>query len=75
MSNSELELGDLKFPPGTVFMTNYWALHRNNKVFPEPSQFKPERFLKDGVVSDLEWNSLSLLIGKHLDLFSFFLFF
>lgn len=26
---------------------NLWAIHRNEKDFPEPDKFNPERYLKD----------------------------
>lgn len=34
------------FPAGTNFTGNMWAIHRNPRDFPEPDEFKPERFLK-----------------------------
>ncbi|KAJ4347373.1 uncharacterized protein N0V89_011314 [Didymosphaeria variabile] len=35
------------FPAGTNFTGNMWAIHRNKRDFPDPDQFKPERFLVD----------------------------
>ncbi|OAL33083.1 Fumitremorgin C synthase [Fonsecaea nubica] len=34
------------FPAGTNFTGNMWAIHRNPRDFPEPDEFRPERFLK-----------------------------
>lgn len=33
------------FPAGTNFTGNMWAIHRNPRDFPEPDEFRPERFL------------------------------
>lgn len=34
------------FPAGTSFTGNMWAIHRNPRDFPDPDNFKPERFMK-----------------------------
>ncbi|KAK3721978.1 hypothetical protein LTR37_002794 [Vermiconidia calcicola] len=34
-------------PKGTWTQGNVWAIHHNDRDFPEPDNFKPERFLKD----------------------------
>lgn len=36
-------------PRGSIIMPNYWALLSNPSTYPEPQDFKPERFLRDGV--------------------------
>ena len=33
------------FPAGTNFTGNMWAIHRNPRDFPNPDEFRPERFL------------------------------
>ncbi|KAI0676609.1 CyP450 monooxygenase [Trametes maxima] len=35
-------------PKGTIVLPNLWAYGRDENVYPEPREFKPERFLKDG---------------------------
>lgn len=35
------------FPAGTNFTGNVWAIHRNERDFPDPDDFRPERFLVD----------------------------
>ena len=34
-----------KFPAGTVFTWNAWAISLSDKEYDEPLQFKPERFM------------------------------
>lgn len=34
------------FPAGTNFTGNMWAIHRNPRDFPNPDDFRPERFIK-----------------------------
>lgn len=42
--NKEWEHGGLKIPKGMVVMLPIWAANRNPEYFPEPDEFKPERF-------------------------------
>ena len=34
-------------PKGTWVQGNVWAIHHNEKEFPDPDRFNPERYLKD----------------------------
>ncbi|KAL0384845.1 UNVERIFIED_CONTAM: cytochrome [Sesamum radiatum] len=36
-------------PAGTTAMVNMWAITHDDKVWPEPGKFRPERFLEDDV--------------------------
>ncbi|KAI0772734.1 cytochrome P450 [Trametes elegans] len=38
-------------PKGTVIVHNAWAYTRDEQYYPEPEEFKPERYLKDGVIN------------------------
>ncbi|XP_033123302.1 cytochrome P450 18a1-like [Anneissia japonica] len=38
-------LSGYKLCPGTLILVNYYAVHHNPDVYPDPEQFKPERFL------------------------------
>ncbi|KAH9899373.1 O-methylsterigmatocystin oxidoreductase [Cubamyces lactineus] len=37
-------------PKGTVLIPNQWAMARDQKAYPNPEEFQPERFLKDGAL-------------------------
>ncbi|XP_008287345.1 cytochrome P450 3A30-like [Stegastes partitus] len=44
VAKATVEIGGIVIPKGTVFMVPTWALHRDPDVWPEPEEFKPERF-------------------------------
>jgi cytochrome P450 len=41
-----LKLRDYEFMPGAVFMPCIYLLHHRKELYPNPNQFKPERFLE-----------------------------
>ncbi|MBD1930353.1 cytochrome P450 [Trichocoleus sp. FACHB-69] len=43
---SPAEFMGYELPPGTVLMPSIYLLHRREDLYPEPQQFKPERFLE-----------------------------
>jgi cytochrome P450 len=65
-----------KFPAGTVFTWNAWAIALNPEEYPEPERFWPERFLDEHVDNALKghWafgpgkqvltSSLSLVVSR-----------
>lgn len=38
---------NVKLPAGCNLIVSSWAMHRNPELFPDPEQFRPERFVKD----------------------------
>ena len=43
---SPVEIMGYELIPGTVLFTNIYSTHQREDVYPEPKQFKPERFLE-----------------------------
>lgn len=44
---SDDEWNGYVIPKGTWTQGNVWAIHHNDREFPDPDRFNPERFLKD----------------------------
>ncbi|KAF8498603.1 cytochrome P450 [Russula emetica] len=54
-------------PKGSIMVVNAWAILHDPEIYPEPEEFKPERFLKeDGSVQDDPTLSLVFGIGKRI---------
>jgi unspecific monooxygenase len=43
---SPLQIGGYKFEPGTLLVACIYLTHHREDLYPEPKQFKPERFLE-----------------------------
>jgi cytochrome P450 len=41
-----IEIGGFPYPPGVVLFVNAYLLHHDPAVYPEPYEFRPERFLE-----------------------------
>jgi len=39
-------------PAGSIVISNQWAMLNDERDYPDPREFKPERFLRDGSVRD-----------------------
>ncbi|KAI0264152.1 cytochrome P450 [Gloeopeniophorella convolvens] len=54
-------------PKGAIIIGNTWALLQDPRVYPEPQQFKPERFLNlDGSLRDDPTLSVAFGFGKRI---------
>ncbi|KAJ4956680.1 hypothetical protein NE237_013463 [Protea cynaroides] len=49
----DCQVGGYHIPKGTILMTNIWKLHRDSRVWLDPDEFKPERFLTTHVNVDV----------------------
>eukprot|EP00457_Paulinella_chromatophora_P004676 gb/GEZN01004688.1/.p1 GENE.gb/GEZN01004688.1/~~gb/GEZN01004688.1/.p1 ORF type:complete len:509 (-),score=62.17 gb/GEZN01004688.1/:394-1833(-) len=55
-SREEMEVGGYVFPAETPFLICSYVMHRDPKLWPNPEEFRPERFLeKDASRSGLAW--------------------
>lgn len=41
-----MEIGGYHFEPGTILLTSIYLTHQREDIYPQPKQFKPERFLE-----------------------------
>lgn len=55
----------VKLPAKTTVQVQTFALHRNAKVFEEPEQFDPNRFLKISLAEHESDSEMSDLNGDH----------
>lgn len=56
-------IGGYLVPKGTMLLVNAWKVMRDPRVWPEPSEFRPERFLESESQLDVR--------GQHFDLIPF----
>ncbi|CAI0561151.1 unnamed protein product [Linum tenue] len=45
VASEDITIKGYHVPKGTRFFANFWKLHRDPKVWSDPDQYKPERFL------------------------------
>ncbi|XP_010936450.1 cytochrome P450 78A5 [Elaeis guineensis] len=45
----DVNVGNHFVPAGTTAMVNMWAITHDESIWPEPGEFKPERFMAEGV--------------------------
>ena len=49
-----VRIGGFDYPPGVVLMASAYLIHHDPAIYPEPSAFRPERFL-DAAPGSFEW--------------------
>ncbi|KAL6484501.1 hypothetical protein MHYP_G00065460 [Metynnis hypsauchen] len=60
---SDTIIGGHYFPKETTFVLHHYAISQDEKVFPEPRAFKPERWLRDGRVRPNPFGSIPFGFG------------
>ncbi|KDR83250.1 hypothetical protein GALMADRAFT_876216 [Galerina marginata CBS 339.88] len=50
-------------PKGSIIIPNAWAMLHNEDEYPDPSIFKPERFMKDGKINPAVRNPAVMAFG------------
>jgi len=53
-ATQQVELGGYTIPAGSILMVSIYLVHSDPESYPEPDQFRPERFL-DGVPENAAW--------------------
>ncbi|CAN7937578.1 unnamed protein product, partial [Ixodes hexagonus] len=48
--DEEIEIDGYRIPPGTTLALFIYSLHRDKRWFPEPEEFRPERFFPENCV-------------------------
>src|SRR4051794_11826695 len=43
-----IKIGDWDYEPGVVLGANAWLVHHDPDIYPDPFEFRPERFLDEG---------------------------
>ncbi|KAL7182853.1 hypothetical protein ACSBR1_041512 [Camellia fascicularis] len=63
--NQSCIVGEYTIPEGTKLLLNVWAMHREPKVWDNPSEFRPEKFL--GKIDDFPQINQSMGIKTNVE--------
>ncbi|KAK7676763.1 hypothetical protein QCA50_020286 [Cerrena zonata] len=73
--DEKINIEDIGFPSkGSIISANVWTMLRNLEDYPDPEEFKPEQFIKDGKLDPNVRDPLTLVFdfgrricpGRHL---------
>ncbi|KAK7728214.1 hypothetical protein SLS57_002687 [Botryosphaeria dothidea] len=65
-TTSDMQLGEYHVPAGTGLIINTHAIHRDSRAYPDPKEFRPERW-----EGKLQMVTSDEQVGARTDLFSF----
>ncbi|XP_066542044.1 sterol 26-hydroxylase, mitochondrial-like [Hoplias malabaricus] len=63
LTSSDAVIGGHFFPKNTTFVIYHYAISQDERIFPEPWAFKPERWLRDGRVRPNPFGSIPFGFG------------
>ncbi|KAK7691812.1 hypothetical protein QCA50_005215 [Cerrena zonata] len=69
--DEKINIEDIGFPSkGSIISANVWTMLRNLEDYPDPEEFKPEQFIKDGKLDPNVRDPLTLVFdfGRRSDL-------
>ncbi|EJD42060.1 cytochrome P450 [Auricularia subglabra TFB-10046 SS5] len=59
----EDEYFGMRIPSGAVLIPNIWAMTHDDQAYPEPQVYRPERFLRDGLIDTDVPNPRNAIFG------------
>ena len=51
--SQELNIKGYRVPKGSIIVSCIWSIHNDPRVFEDPDEFRPERFLRSGEDGEL----------------------
>ncbi|XP_047959346.1 cytochrome P450 CYP82D47-like [Salvia hispanica] len=57
----DCKIGGYDIPQGTWLMVNMWKMHRDPRVWPDPLEFRPERFLEGDKIVDVKGQDFKMI--------------
>ncbi|XVF20609.1 hypothetical protein REPUB_Repub12eG0015500 [Reevesia pubescens] len=64
MPSTDCTIGGYNVPRGTIVLVNAWAIHRDPKLWDDPTSFKPERFENDEKLGEHSHKLMPFGLGR-----------